>query len=162
MEICYPLEIERIVGKGGKVRKFECFNSKCSKNLSKIFFFAPDCTRTVRFSISLILDAVAFAKTLSLPRFALNHRRPIIEGVLLARHLVSGAPREIGRTADGRALVPPFVRRRQASVISSWRLPVESFQRNGGGRRTFSSCILETFGSFFERISFFFFFFSTS
>lgn len=36
---------------------------------------------------------------------------------------------------------------------------MESFQRNGGGRRTFSSCILETFGSFFERISLFFFFF---
>lgn len=59
-------------------------------------------------------------------RFALNHRRPIIEGVLaLRRHLVSGAPREIGRTTAGRALVPPFLRRRQASVIRGWTLAPE-------------------------------------
>lgn len=73
-------------------------------------------------------------KPSSLPRFALNHRRPIIEGVLaLQRRLVSGAPREIGRTTGGRALVPPFVRRRQASVV---RTLVRGNYRPNRSRRT--------------------------
>lgn len=114
--------------------------------------FAPDCTRTqthgcvhaVRFSISLILDALITAVRLvasrknpppsHATRFALNHRRPIIEGVLaLQRRLVSGAPREIGRTTGGRALVPPFVRRRQASVV---RTLVRGNYRPNRSRRT--------------------------
>lgn len=124
--------------------------------------FAPDCTRTqthgcvhaVRFSISLILDALITAVRLvasrknpppsHATRFALNHRRPIIEGVLaLQRRLVSGAPREIGRTTGGRALVPPFVRRRQASVDPRpWKLPAESFKEDEPSLRIYLGSLL--------------------